>query len=149
MEIERKYLIDRLPEHLEDYPHSEIEQGYLNRQPVLRIRRRDDEYIFTYKGGGLMVRREEEFPLDEASYRHLREKIDGQLIQKTRYRIPLGSYTIELDVFHGSLAPLVLAEVEFPTVGEANAFVPPDWFGTDVTMDGRYHNSYLSRLVSK
>ena len=116
MEIERKYLIDRLPEHLEDYPHSEIEQGYLNRQPVLRIRRRDDEYIFTYKGGGLMVRREEEFPLDEASYRHLREKIDGQLIQKTRYRIPLGSYTIELDVFHGSLAPLVLAEVEFPTV---------------------------------
>ena len=73
MEIERKYLIDRLPEHLEDNPHSEIEQGYLNRQPVLRIRRRDDEYIFTYKGGGLMVRREEEFPLDEASYRHLRE----------------------------------------------------------------------------
>ena len=54
-----------------------------------------------------------------------------------------------MDVFHGSLAPLVLAEVEFPTVEEANAFVPPDWFGADVTMDGRYHNSYLSRLVSK
>lgn len=146
MEIERKYLIDRelLPPGWEQCPHSEIEQGYLCRTPVLRIRRIDDDYIFTYKSAGLMAREEIEKPLDAAAYEHLRGKIDGRLIRKTRYRIPLDNYTIELDIFHGSLAPLILAEVEFPSVEEANAFTPPAWFGQDVTTDGRFHNSALS-----
>ena len=33
-----------------------------------------------------------------------------------------------------------MAEVEFASIEEANAFLPPDWFGHDVTMDRRYHN---------
>ena len=27
----------------------------------------------------------------------------------------------------------------------ARAFCPPEWFGEEVTFDGRYHNSWLSR----
>ena len=54
-------------------------------------------------------------------------------------------YTIELDVFEGALAPLVLAEVEFETEEEANTFVPPEWFGEDVTFSTKYHNSTLSQ----
>lgn len=145
MEIERKFLIKQLPEQLEQYPHSEIEQGYLNQDPVLRIRRKDQDYIFTYKAKGMMARIEEEFPLTASAYEHLKAKIDGHLIHKTRYRIPLGSLTIELDIFHGSLTPLILAEVEFPTVEEAEQFTPPDWFAEDVTFLGQYHNSYLSQ----
>ena len=38
MEIERKYLIRELPERLEQYPCRQIEQGYLNTDPVVRIR---------------------------------------------------------------------------------------------------------------
>ena len=77
---------------------------------------------------------------------HLKEKIDGLLIQKRRYLIPLAEkYTIELDVFEGALAPLVLAEVEFETEEEANTFVPPEWFGEDVTFSTKYHNSTLSQ----
>ena len=53
--------------------------------------------------------------------------------------------TIELDVFEGALAPLILAEVEFDSEEAANAFCPPDWFGEDVTFSGAYHNSSLSR----
>lgn len=34
MEIERKYLIDRLPENLEQYECKHIEQGYLNTRSV-------------------------------------------------------------------------------------------------------------------
>ena len=49
MEIEKKYLIRNMPENLEHYAKREIEQGYLNRKPVLRIRRSDDSYILTYK----------------------------------------------------------------------------------------------------
>lgn len=126
MEIERKYLISSLPEHLEKYPHRQLEQGYLSTSPVVRVRKDDDKYELTYKSKGLMVREEHNLPLTKESYEHLRTKIDGRLITKKRYCIPYGIYTIELDIFEGDLAPLVLAEVEFPTEQEANAFTPPD-----------------------
>ena len=102
MEIERKYLVKILPDHLEQYPCRQIEQGYLSTNPVVRIRRSNDRYILTYKGKGLMVREEYNLPLNEESFTHLKEKIDGLLIQKRRYLIPLAEkYTIELDVFEG------------------------------------------------
>lgn len=147
MEIERKYLLRNLPEHLESYPYKQIEQGYLNTEPVVRIRRSDDTYTLTYKGKGLMVREEYNLPLNAESFAHLKEKIDGRLIKKRRYLIPLDdSHTIELDIFESDLAPLQLAEVEFATEEEANSFVPPAWFGEDVTFSTKYHNSTLSRL---
>lgn len=146
MEIERKYLIEQLPLHLEKYPCRIIEQGYLNTEPVVRIRRADDVYTLTYKGSGLMVREEYNLPLTAEAFAHLKEKIDGRLIKKRRYLIPLDEkLTIELDVFEGGLAPLVLAEVEFETEDAANAFTPPEWFGEDVTFSTKYHNSTLSR----
>lgn len=116
MEIERKYLIDRLPENLEQYECKHIEQGYLNTDPVVRIRKSNDKYTLTYKGAGLMCREEYNLPLNAEAFAHLKEKIDGILIQKRRYLIPLtDKLTIELDVFEGELAPLQLAEVEFET----------------------------------
>jgi CYTH domain-containing protein len=152
MEIERKYLIHTLPEDIESYPRHRIAQGYLCTSPVVRIRRSDDEYYLTYKGGGLMVREEYNLPLTKEAYEHLLPKVDGLLISKTRYLIPLTAgtgidhpLTAELDVFEADLAPLMLVEVEFESVDEANAFTAPDWFGEDVTEDGRYHNSYMSR----
>ncbi len=146
MEIERKYLIRELPRDLSCYPCRQIEQGYLNTDPVVRIRKSDDRFTLTYKGSGLMVREEYNLPLNETAYLHLREKADGILIKKRRYLIPYAEkYTIELDLFEGDLAPLQLAEVEFETEEEANAFVPPDWFGEDVTFSTKYHNSTLSR----
>lgn len=69
------------------------------------------------------------------------------MIEKTRYLIPLDNgLTAELDIFEGDLAPLCLVEVEFKSVDDANLFIAPDWFGTDVTQSGKYHNSYLSRF---
>lgn len=148
MEIERKYLIEKLPQNLEQYPCKQIEQGYLNTDPVIRIRKSNDRYTLTYKGNGLMVREEYNLPLDEASFLHLREKADGRLIKKRRYLIPLApKYTIELDVFEGDLAPLMLAEVEFETEEEAESFTPPTWFGEDVTFSTAYHNSTLSKRL--
>ena len=71
------------------------------------------------------------------------EKIDGHPITKRRYMIPYEPYTIELDIFEGHMKGLIMAEVEFPSVDEANSFTPPSWFGEDVTEDGRYHNSNM------
>lgn len=92
-----------------------------------------------------MTREEYNLPLTAESYAHLRKKTDGLLITKKRYCIPLDPYTIELDIFEGDLAPLILAEVEFSSEEEGNAFTPPEWFAKDVTYSGKYHNSYMSR----
>ena len=147
MEIERKYLIPHLPDHLEQYPCRIIEQGYLNVSPVIRIRRDNDRHELTYKSGGLMAREEYNLPLTGQAYEHLLSKIDGRLIRKKRYMIPLaGGLTAELDLFEGDLAPLALAEVEFSSEEEALSFTPPSWFGEDVTFSGAYHNSYLSQI---
>lgn len=159
MEIERKYTIKHIPKNLENYPCKVIEQAYLNTAPVVRIRKSNDNYTLTYKGNGLMARKEYNLPLDEHSYKHLLEKADGNIVSKKRYLIPLeepqfnDSYyattktelVIELDVFAPPFAPLIIAEVEFSDIDMANAFIPPEWFDEDVTLNPEYHNSALSQ----
>lgn len=149
MEIERKYLISAkdLPDNLNDYPSNELEQAYIITDPVLRIRKKDNEYILTYKGQGFMKRQEEEFPLNAEAYEKLLTKTEGTIISKTRYKIPeKDDLTIELDVFRKELNGLILAEVEFPDEESANTYTPPAWFGRDVTMEGTFHNSSLSSM---
>ncbi|MDE6739459.1 MAG: CYTH domain-containing protein, partial [Lachnospiraceae bacterium] len=97
MEIERKFTVKKLPENLSQYPCHIIEQAYLNTDPVVRIRRQDDDYYLTYKGKGLMAREEYNLPLNEPSYYHLRDKADGNVISKKRYVIPIDNPTFVSD----------------------------------------------------
>ncbi len=143
MEIERKYLVHTLPENYTSFPCRQLEQGYLCKEPVVRIRQDNDKYELTYKSKGLLAREEYNMPLTKEAYEHLREKVDGKLITKKRYMIPYGEYMIELDVFEGTLAPLKFAEVEFDSIEAAESFSPPDWFGEDVTYEARYKNNNL------
>ena len=146
MEIERKYLIRQLPFSPESYPFHLIQQAYLNTDPVIRIRREDNSYYLTYKSKGLMSREEYNLPLTAESYEHLKAKADGNIISKKRYLIPLpDGLTIELDVFAAPFEGLWIAEVEFSSEEQANAFTPPEWFGEEVTWSSEYHNSTLSR----
>ena len=151
MEIERKYLVNFLPEGYDACPFHEIEQAYLCTEPVVRIRRQDQDYFLTYKSKGLLEREEYNLPLTQKAYQHLLKKADGIILTKKRYRIPLPSFagnpdlTIELDLFFGDYEGLMLAEVEFPTKEAALSFTPPDWFGEDVTFSGQYQNSRLSQ----
>lgn len=157
MEIERKFTVCSVPEHLECYECKEIEQGYLCTHPVVRVRKSvkdgEEKYILCYKSKlGLEKKKdktaqvciEEEMPLTKESYERLLSKADGRVITKRRYLIPYGVYTIELDMFAGELAGLVFAEVEFPDEKEAESFVPPEWFDTDVTFDDRFKNNRLA-----
>ena len=135
MEIERKYLVSGIPDNIDSYPCRFIEQGYLNTAPVVRVRRDNDNYYLTYKGGGMMAREEYNLPLNKEAYEHLIKKADGN------------GYTIELDIFEGLFAGTILAEVEFPTIEAANSYIAPSWFIKDVTNDPAYHNSNMSRKV--
>ena len=143
MEIERKYLVHTLPENYTSFPYRQLEQGYLCKEPVVRIRQDNELYELTYKSKGLLVREEINMPLTKEAYEHLRKKVDGRLITKKRYMIPYQNYMIELDIFEGDLAPLIFAEVEFNSEEEANDFVAPAWFGEDVTFEAKYKNSNL------
>ena len=146
MEIERKFLIAKLPENLEGYPSRTLEQAYLCTEPVVRVRRSGDTYTLTYKSKGLMSREEYNLPLTAESYEHLKQKADGNIIRKQRYRIPLEDGLIaELDLFAPPFETLTLAEVEFSSEQQALDFVPPEWFGEEVTWSTEYHNSTLSR----
>ena len=148
MEIERKFLIENPPADYASFPFRRIEQAYLCTEPVIRIRREDDSYYMTYKGSGLLSREEYNQPLTADAYAHLLPKADGTILTKKRYLLPLSDsgLTIELDVFEGRFAGLILAEVEFPTEEAARAFTPPEWFAKDVTLSGEYQNSRLSRI---
>lgn len=151
MEIEKKFLVKEIPDNLEQYDHSQIEQGYLSTEPVIRIRRIDDQYVLTYKSKtgvkneeNICVNQEVELPLTKDSYEHLKEKADGTYIEKTRYRIAYEGHTIELDLFHGSYEGMILAEVEFETVEDAEHFVKPPWFSENVSGDPHYSNAFLA-----
>ncbi len=148
MEIERKFLVKQIPEGCTSFPCRQIEQAYLNTDPVVRVRRDNDDYYLTYKGKGLLSREEYNLPLNKEAYEHLLTKADGIILTKKRYMIPVPGndhLTIELDVFEGHYDGLILAEVEFASEEEAKAFNPPAWFGEDVTFSGEDHNSRLSK----
>ena len=159
MEIERKFLIKALPEGLQERGCHLIEQAYLTTEPVVRVRKEliykkasdaapeGEKYTLTYKGGGLMAREEYNLPLTKDAYETLVSKAEGNIITKKRYLIPIEGtrLTVELDCFEGVFAPLVMAEVEFESVEQAENFKPLDWFGEDVTEDPEYHNSKMSR----
>jgi CYTH domain-containing protein len=154
MEIERKYAILKMPEDLSGYKKKVIEQGYLCHNPTIRIRKSNEEYILTYKSkqgldsllqSDTNMNHEVELPLTEEAYLKLRDKTDGNMIYKTRYLIPLqDGLTAELDVFEGVLKGLVFAEVEFPDIQTADDFVPPAWFGRNLSSDKRFTNYHLS-----
>ena len=149
MEIERKYLVNKLPDDLDQFPHVEIEQGYLCTSPTVRIRKMGDVFWLTVKekvstDSSAIHNREEEFRLSREKYELLKTKCDGRMVVKTRYRIPVQSYMAELDIFHGHHEGLKVVEVEFPTTKESEQFQPPEWFGDDVSQLPQYRNSHLA-----
>ena len=158
MEIERKYAIHNIPGELSQYKYSRIEQGYLCHNPTVRIRKINEDYVLTYKSklgiekkqeGSAIFNNEVELPLTEEAYMELIPKIGTNLIQKTRYYIPLLNGLIaELDVFDGCLKGLIFVEVEFPDEKTSLEFVAPDWFGRDLSSDKRFSNYSLSKLNS-
>ena len=157
-EMERKYLI-RYPDtaHLAAQPGCEVweitqiyledgEDGLTRR--VRRVRVNGEvKYFRTFKSrvSALSALEDEgEITAEDYAAYCAQQDPSRQPILKTRYRIPVGDFTAELDIFHGRHEGLLLVEVEFPSVDAADAFVPPTWFGQDVSEDPRYRNSYLA-----
>lgn len=143
MEIERKFLVGSLP-NLDGVKSSEIIQGYVSFSPEIRVRQLDDKYYRTEKGEGMILREENEWEIDKEAAEKMFKEVKTNLIEKTRYYIPYNKYTIELDIYKGIFKGLIVAEVEFESMEEAQAFTPPDWFIEDISEKREYRNKILA-----
>ncbi len=146
-EIERKYLVSAMPENLESFSHVEISQGYLAidaNGTEVRLRLKGAKCFQTVKSAGGLSRDEYEVELSRDQFDALWPATEDRRVEKTRYVIPDGKLTIELDVYKGQLAGLMTAEVEFSSESESCAYAPPPWMGADVTDDSRYKNKNLA-----
>lgn len=146
LEIERKFFVKNIPNDIEKYESHIIKQGYISTNPTMRLRALDNAFIFTFKGAGVVSKIEYEYPLNAEQFSRLWEKTEGNTIEKTRYVIPLeNDLKAELDIYSGFLKGFVNVEVEFETIEQAKSFIPPEWFGEDITNDRRYSNASLSK----
>lgn len=148
-EIERKWLVRDLP-NLRAVKHEQITQGYLTISSdgtEVRVRRKGHNYFETVKSQGALTRDEIEVKLSQKQFRTLWPATEGRRIKKTRYVLKWNSQRLELDVYRGALAKLVIVEVEFASAEESRRFCPPVWFGDEVTEDQRYKNSSLTKGI--
>lgn len=145
-EIERKFLVNRARWEAAVKPEGRaLRQGYLlaDADKTIRVRIAGNRGYLTLKGkteGATRAEFEYEIPADEAT--ELLDRFAVSELAKTRYRVPVGRKTWDVDVFSGKNEGLLLAEVELED--EDEPFELPDWAGEEVTHDARYYNSNLS-----
>lgn len=146
-ETERKFLVEKLPENINRFPHSDITQGYLAIEESggeVRVRQKGDRFYLTVKSGGGLTRAEYEVELTPEQYYGLLPASAERIVKKTRYEIPHNQYTIELDIYKERCNGLITAEIEFTDEEASGNFSPPEWFGREITDDKQYKNQNLA-----
>jgi adenylate cyclase len=145
IETERKFLARPGFEH-HAVRMMRIKQSYFSTDPerTIRLRIAGGKGFVTFKSGAgkdSFSRHEWEFeiPLNDAE-EMIKICLPG-MIDKTRYYVPAGNHTFEVDVFHGKHEGLVIAEIEL--LSESEEFEKPDWLGEEVTGNPDYYNSNL------
>jgi adenylate cyclase len=149
-EIERKFLVSGEPWRAAS-PGASYRQGYLSSHPERSVRVRSDgkKAKLTIKGltrGATRDEFEYDLPLADAEAM-LDQLCERPLIEKTRYLVPYGGRTWEIDVFQGDNLGLVVAEVELASEGEPLAL--PPWVAREVSDDPRYFNANLVKSPFK
>jgi CYTH domain-containing protein len=149
-EIERKYLLTGLPDHVRQSPRVLIDQGWIAGDQIQeRLRRvRSAEgvrYYRTVKSGSGLVRVQLEERVSRRVFQQLWRLTDGRRIRKRRYMVAETGLTWEIDEFLDR--DLVLAEVELPSADFELTL--PEWLqaslGREVTGRSEYENVNLAR----
>ena len=97
-----------------------------------------------FKRGTSTGREEREIRLTASQFQKLWPATAGRRLVKVRYDVPWKKHLIEIDIYRGRHAGLIVAEVEFDSGRSCAAFVPPDWIGREVTGDAKYSNVALA-----
>ena len=146
-EIERKFLLKRLPERLKQGRRCVIAQGYLAAEPGgrhVRLRKKGKTASLTFKVGRAAHREEREIKLSAKQFSALWPATVGRRLYKLRYEVPWKNFLIEIDIYRRKHKGLVVAEVEFPDRTACRKFKAPAWFGREVTGNKRYSNVRLA-----
>jgi CYTH domain-containing protein len=145
MEIERKFVLRRVPEGA--HSGREIIQGYLWFDPEVRLRRIEREHKLTIKSHGTLTRDETELSIPGGLFDLLWLLTGSNVVRKTRYLLDYNDLVLELDVYSGKHEGLITLECEFQSTEQAELFELPEWIGPaiDVTDDPRFKNKELSR----
>lgn len=144
-EIERKFLVRDMSWLTPGCDVVSIRQFYLGRRDAfsLRVRVVDETQAFlTIKTGAGLSRGEFEYEIPLQDALDLEPARVGITIAKRRHRLPHEAHVIEIDVFEGELAPLVVAEIELQS--ETDDVVLPPFLGREVTGDPAYSNARLA-----
>ncbi len=145
-EIERKFLV-KGSAWKAGASGAVYRQGYLSsvKERVVRVRTIEKTGFLTIKGLTKGISRSEfeyEISVDDANIM-LDDICEKPLIEKKRYKIPVGGLIFEVDEFFGENDGLVVAEVE---IGDETQKIDlPAWIGEEVSGDPRYFNSNLIR----
>lgn len=162
-EIERKFLIDidKIPFDLSKMDYRDITQGYVTamggdeftyrlRHVLYRSHLDGDllgeEFSQTIKGKGSKIRDEYEIKLWKNQFSKLWRLCDEVVVHKFRYELPTkeGQNRRYLDVYKNSLRGLYTIEVEFESEEACDNYIPPEWFGEEVTENVNYCNFVLA-----
>ena len=114
-EIERKFLVASDSwKTAKCIGQRELKQAYLLRENdrSVRIRITDNMAFFTIKLGTGLTRSEFEYEIPQDEANDIIEEANLPCLHKTRYYINFADNTWELDVFHGELEGLLIAELE-------------------------------------
>ena len=152
MEIERKLLIDRFPESRPLESECEMRQIYISVMPTVRARSKKvgdkETFRLTVKGSGELCREEIETSVTKEQFEALCRVAEKEPIRKLKrcYKLPDGLLLECSLVDEGTENEFMYAEVEFESVAAAEAFVPPEYLGKEVTYDNSWKmNNYWKR----
>ena len=151
-EIERRFLLAGVPREADVLAINEIDDRYLDGTRV-RLRR------MAQVGGATQLKLTQKVPdpdggawqgtlttiyLSEAEHAAF-ARLPAAELRKSRLSIaPYG-----VDVFHGELEGLYLAEAEFSTLEDAAALVPAAFCRAEVTADRRFTGGELARASAE
>jgi len=150
IEIERKYLLRRLPAEVKNAPVAEIDQGFIpGKKLVERLRRtrtgKAVKYMRTVKLGEGLVRTEVEEEAPLGLFKAMWPLTKGKRLRKRRYQLADAGHVWEIDEFVDR--KLVLAEIELSSARDE--VVIPEWLARcivrEVTGEPEYLNYTLAR----
>jgi adenylate cyclase len=143
-EVERKFRVRETPRSLGG--GTRLRQAYLavDGNVEVRVRDRGGIHVLGVKGGRGVRRTEVEVEIGSTDFDELWTLAPDRRIDKTRHRIDIDGDVAEVDIYSGPLEGLAIVEVEFASRRDAEAFVPPPWFGEEVTDDPRWSNAALA-----
>lgn len=139
MEIERKWILQKVPTEFRLVRNSQIEQFYVSTNPEVRLRHNpasNEPFRITVKGEGTLTREEIETKVSENFYNQLKDFVGKPPITKDYSIFNCGGYPLAVSVVDDGV--FIYAEVEFESEEQARNFQLPIDDAIEVTENPEY-----------